>query len=161
MPGGNPEAWPHIKDILQGISAKVGEEPCCDWVGDSGAGHYVKMVHNGIEYGDMQLCCEAYDLMKNSLGMSCDDMSGVFREWNKGVLDSFLIEITADILGANSNAPCLHLYICGATGHSLGYRVAVWQVRVRVSTGRVGLQPVAFADRWCIYSVPCSYSFQG
>lgn len=98
MPGGNPEAWPHIKDILQGISAKVGEEPCCDWVGDSGAGHYVKMVHNGIEYGDMQLCCEAYDLMKNSLGMSCDDMSGVFREWNKGVLDSFLIEITADIL---------------------------------------------------------------
>ena len=115
MPGGNPEAWPHIKDILQGISAKVGEEPCCDWVGDSGAGHYVKMVHNGIEYGDMQLCCEAYDLMKNSLGMSCDDMSGVFREWNKGVLDSFLIEITADILGANSNAPCLHLYICG--GH--------------------------------------------
>jgi len=98
MPGGNPEAWPYIKDILQGISAKVGDEPCCDWVGESGAGHYVKMVHNGIEYGDMQLCCEAYHLMKTSLGMNPGEMSEVFREWNKGPLDSFLIEITADIL---------------------------------------------------------------
>jgi hypothetical protein len=102
MPGGNPEAWPYIKDIFQGISAKVGDDPCCDWVGPSGAGHYVKMVHNGIEYGDMQLCCEAYHLMKTSLGMSCEEMSGVFREWDKGELKSFLVEITADILaGAN------------------------------------------------------------
>jgi 6-phosphogluconate dehydrogenase len=99
MPGGNPEAWPHIKDIFQGISAKVGDDACCDWVGPSGAGHYVKMVHNGIEYGDMQLCCEAYHLMKVSLGMSPKEMSGVFGEWNKSELDSYLIEITAEILG--------------------------------------------------------------
>jgi len=98
MPGGNPAAWPHIKDILQGISAKVGDDACCDWVGPSGAGHYVKMVHNGIEYGDMQLCCEAYHLMKTSLGMKPKEMSDVFGEWNKGELDSFLIEITRDIL---------------------------------------------------------------
>eukprot|EP00039_Didymoeca_costata_P018580 m.334078 g.334078 ORF g.334078 m.334078 type:complete len:484 (+) comp17282_c0_seq1:47-1498(+) len=103
MPGGNIEAWPHIKPILQGISAKVDGDPCCDWVGPSGAGHYVKMVHNGIEYGDMQLCCEAYHLMKNALGMDCKAMSEVFREWNKGELDSFLIEITADILAYNDD----------------------------------------------------------
>lgn len=99
MPGGNPEAWPHIKDIFQAISAKTaGGEPCCDWVGTDGAGHYVKMVHNGIEYGDMQLICEAYQLMKEGLGMSTDEMQPVFAEWNKGELDSYLIEITADIL---------------------------------------------------------------
>eukprot|EP00036_Acanthoecidae_sp_10tr_P010468 CAMPEP_0182922526 /NCGR_PEP_ID=MMETSP0105_2-20130417/4855_1 /TAXON_ID=81532 ORGANISM="Acanthoeca-like sp., Strain 10tr" /NCGR_SAMPLE_ID=MMETSP0105_2 /ASSEMBLY_ACC=CAM_ASM_000205 /LENGTH=487 /DNA_ID=CAMNT_0025060155 /DNA_START=161 /DNA_END=1624 /DNA_ORIENTATION=+ len=98
MPGGNPKAWPHLKDIFQSISAKVGDEACCDWVGESGAGHYVKMVHNGIEYGDMQLCCEAYHLMKTGLGMNCDEMSDVFGEWNKGELDSFLIEITTNIL---------------------------------------------------------------
>eukprot|EP00038_Savillea_parva_P006621 m.164841 g.164841 ORF g.164841 m.164841 type:complete len:484 (-) comp12476_c0_seq1:726-2177(-) len=98
MPGGNPAAWPHVKDIFQGISAKSDGEPCCDWVGESGSGHYVKMVHNGIEYGDMQLCCEAYHLMKTGLQMSCDEMSEVFAEWNKGELDSFLIEITANIL---------------------------------------------------------------
>ncbi|XP_071945136.1 6-phosphogluconate dehydrogenase, decarboxylating-like [Antedon mediterranea] len=98
MPGGEPEAWPHIKDIFQGIAAKVGSEPCCDWVGEDGAGHFVKMVHNGIEYGDMQLICEAYSLMKDALGMSPGEMSEVFTEWNKGELDSFLIEITKDIL---------------------------------------------------------------
>lgn len=98
MPGGHPEAWPHIKEIFQGISAKVGTDPCCDWVGEDGSGHFVKMVHNGIEYGDMQLICEAYHLMKETLGMTPDEMSQVFGEWNKGELDSFLIEITQDIM---------------------------------------------------------------
>lgn len=98
MPGGNPEAWPHIKEIFQGIAAKADGEPCCDWVGDGGSGHFVKMVHNGIEYGDMQLICEAYHLMKNAAGLNHDQMSAVFTEWNKGVLDSFLIEITSNIL---------------------------------------------------------------
>ncbi|PNJ48189.1 PGD isoform 7, partial [Pongo abelii] len=99
MPGGNKEAWPHIKTIFQGIAAKVGTgEPCCDWVGDEGAGHFVKMVHNGIEYGDMQLICEAYHLMKDVLGMAQDEMAQAFEDWNKTELDSFLIEITANIL---------------------------------------------------------------
>ncbi|POI36170.1 hypothetical protein CIB84_000075, partial [Bambusicola thoracicus] len=99
MPGGSKEAWPHIKTIFQSIAAKVGSgEPCCDWVGDEGAGHFVKMVHNGIEYGDMQLICEAYHLMKDIVGMDHDEMSQVFEEWNKTELDSFLIEITANIL---------------------------------------------------------------
>lgn len=99
MPGGSPAAWPHVKDIFQGISAKVGDNvPCCDWVGEGGAGHYVKMVHNGIEYGDMQLICEAYQLMRDGLGMTADEMHSVFAEWNKGELDSYLIEITRDIL---------------------------------------------------------------
>ncbi len=100
MPGGSPDGWPVVKDIFQAISAKVGDDdtPCCDWIGRDGAGHYVKMVHNGIEYGDMQLICEAYFLMKESLGMSSDEMHEVFAEWNKGELDSYLIEITRDIL---------------------------------------------------------------
>ncbi|HEY3897672.1 MAG TPA: decarboxylating NADP(+)-dependent phosphogluconate dehydrogenase [Chthoniobacter sp.] len=99
MPGGSPAAWPHVKDIFQGIAAKVADgSPCCDWVGEGGAGHYVKMVHNGIEYGDMQLICEAYQLMKDGLGMTPDEMSAEFTEWNKGELDSYLIEITRDIL---------------------------------------------------------------
>ncbi|VDI73597.1 6-phosphogluconate dehydrogenase [Mytilus galloprovincialis] len=98
MPGGSPEAWPHVKDIFQSISAKVGKEPCCDWVGPEGAGHFVKMVHNGIEYGDMQLICEAYHLMKDVLGMTQDEMADVFDDWNKGELESFLIEISRDIL---------------------------------------------------------------
>jgi 6-phosphogluconate dehydrogenase len=100
MPGGSPAAWPLVKDIFQAVSAKVdGGAPCCDWVGENGAGHYVKMVHNGIEYGDMQLICEAYNIMKNGLGMSADEMHSVFAEWNKGELDSYLIEISRDILG--------------------------------------------------------------
>ncbi|MBN1669224.1 MAG: decarboxylating NADP(+)-dependent phosphogluconate dehydrogenase [Anaerolineales bacterium] len=100
MPGGSPAAWPHIKDIFQGIAAKVdGGVPCCDWVGEDGAGHFVKMVHNGIEYGDMQLISEAYHLLKSVSGLSYPEMQAVFAEWNRGVLDSYLIEITADILG--------------------------------------------------------------
>ncbi|KAL1794075.1 hypothetical protein ACET3X_007496 [Alternaria dauci] len=103
MPGGNEEAWPYIKDVLQSISAKSDGEACCQWVGDEGAGHYVKMVHNGIEYGDMQLICEAYDIMKRGLGMSNKEIGDVFTEWNKGVLDSFLIEITRDIMYKNDD----------------------------------------------------------
>jgi 6-phosphogluconate dehydrogenase len=100
MPGGNPAAWPHVKEIFQAISAKVADgTPCCDWVGENGAGHYVKMVHNGIEYGDMQLICEGYHLMKTALGLSADELHDVFAEWNKGELDSYLIEITRDIFG--------------------------------------------------------------
>ncbi len=99
MPGGDPEAWPFVKEILQSVSAKVDGEPCCDWVGEGGAGHYVKMVHNGIEYGDMQMIAEAYDLLKSGLGLSADELKAVFEGWNKGVLDSYLIEITAEILG--------------------------------------------------------------
>ena len=98
MPGGSPAAWPHVKDIFQGIAAKVDGAPCCDWVGEGGAGHYVKMTHNGIEYGDMQLICEAYNLMKTGLGLTPDQMHEVFGEWNKGELNSYLIEITRDIL---------------------------------------------------------------
>jgi len=162
MAGSRLQAWPHVKEIFQSISAKVNDEPCCDWVGESGAGHYVKMVHNGIEYGDMQIICEAYMLMKNTLGildfdfgltltiflwwavhvmtpasrcalswysscdvgiaahrciiaatpyhvllsgMSCDEMSKVFGEWNKGELDSFLIEITTNILAYKVGFP--------------------------------------------------------
>lgn len=110
MPGGSPKAWPYVKDIFQSISAKVidetagkgaesgNETSCCDWVGEGGAGHYVKMVHNGIEYGDMQLICEAYTILKNGLGLTADEMHSIFAEWNKGELDSYLIEITRDIL---------------------------------------------------------------
>jgi 6-phosphogluconate dehydrogenase len=104
MPGGSAEAWPHVQPIFQAISAKVDDgAPCCDWVGDNGAGHFVKMVHNGIEYGDMQLICEAYSLMKNGLGMTTDEMHEVFSQWNEGDLDSYLIEITRDILAFRDN----------------------------------------------------------
>ncbi|MGV6988330.1 decarboxylating NADP(+)-dependent phosphogluconate dehydrogenase [Testudinibacter sp. P80/BLE/0925] len=100
MPGGNEEAWQYVKPILQAISAKTKDgEPCCDWVGKEGAGHFVKMVHNGIEYGDMQLICEAYQFLKEGLGLSYDELHQVFSDWNKTELDSYLIEITADILG--------------------------------------------------------------
>jgi 6-phosphogluconate dehydrogenase len=100
MPGGATDAWPHVKPIFQGIAAKVGPNndiPCCEWVGPGGAGHYVKMIHNGIEYGDMQLICEAYSLMKDGLGLSNARMYDIFAQWNKGELDSYLIEITRDI----------------------------------------------------------------
>src|ERR1700753_286288 len=98
MPGGNKEAWPHVKDIFQAIAAKVEDgTPCCDWVGEDGAGHYVKMVHNGIEYGDMQLIGEAYQLLNDGLGLSSDELAEVFTDWNKGELDSFLIDISATI----------------------------------------------------------------
>jgi 6-phosphogluconate dehydrogenase len=96
MPGGNPAAWPHVKAIFQGIAAKVEDgTPCCDWVGEDGAGHFVKMVHNGIEYGDMQLICEAYDLLQRGLGLTADELHTVFADWNKGELDSYLIEISS------------------------------------------------------------------
>ncbi len=99
MPGGSPAAWPHVKPIFQAIAARVADgTPCCDWVGSDGAGHFVKMVHNGIEYGDMQLICEAYQIMKEFLGMSADEMHEVFKKWNEGELNSYLIEITRDIL---------------------------------------------------------------
>ena len=99
MPGGSPAAWQYVKPIFQSICAKVEDgSPCCDWVGENGAGHFVKMVHNGIEYGDMQLICEAYQLMRDLLGMSDDEMHEVFAAWNKTELDSYLIEITRDIL---------------------------------------------------------------
>ena len=103
MPGGSPAAWQHVKSIFQAIAAKVkrpdgGEDACCDWVGENGAGHYVKMVHNGIEYGDMQLICEAYQLMREGLGLSPAEMQDILDEWNKGKLESYLIEITRDIL---------------------------------------------------------------
>jgi 6-phosphogluconate dehydrogenase len=100
MPGGSPDAWPAVKPIFQAIAAKVGPKgdiPCCEWVGPRGAGHYVKMVHNGIEYGDMQLICEAYFMMREALGLSNDELYDVFSEWNRGELDSYLIEITRDI----------------------------------------------------------------
>ncbi len=103
MPGGSPAAWPHVQPIFQAVAAKVPEgnpngAPCCEWVGENGAGHFVKMVHNGIEYGDMQIIAEAYQIMKEGLGMSNADMSAALGEWNKGVLDSYLIEISRDIL---------------------------------------------------------------
>jgi 6-phosphogluconate dehydrogenase len=98
MPGGRPEAWPHVKDIFQSIAAKVEDgTPCCDWVGEGGSGHYVKMVHNGIEYGDMQLICEAYQVLRDGLGVTPEELHEIFNEWNKGELDSYLIEISADI----------------------------------------------------------------
>jgi 6-phosphogluconate dehydrogenase len=100
MPGGSPTAWPHVKPLFQAIAAKVEDgAPCCDWVGENGAGHFVKMVHNGIEYGDMQLICESYQLLKEGLGLTHDEMHEIFAEWNEGKLDSYLIEITRDILG--------------------------------------------------------------
>ncbi len=106
MPGGSPESWEHVKPIFQAIAAKVGPNndiPCCEWVGPRGAGHYVKMVHNGIEYGDMQLICEAYFLMKEALGLSNEELYDVFSEWNTGVLDSYLIEITRDIFSVKDD----------------------------------------------------------
>ncbi|PKM37418.1 MAG: phosphogluconate dehydrogenase (NADP(+)-dependent, decarboxylating) [Gammaproteobacteria bacterium HGW-Gammaproteobacteria-10] len=98
MPGGHPDAWNRVKSILQAISAKVDGQPCCEWVGDGGAGHYVKMIHNGIEYGDMQIICEAYQLMSEGLGLSADEIATIFAEWNGAELSSYLVEITANIL---------------------------------------------------------------
>ena len=98
MPGGNKKGWPQVKDILQSITAKVDGEPCCDWIGEEGAGHYVKMVHNGIEYGDMQLICEAYQFLREGLSLSVDEVADIFTQWNEGKLNSYLIEITSHIL---------------------------------------------------------------
>ncbi len=108
MPGGSKQAWPLVKEIFQSISAKTPDgAPCCDWVGENGAGHFVKMTHNGIEYGDMQLICEAYHMMKEGLGLDADRLHDVFAEWNKGELDSYLIEITRDIFGYKENGEAL------------------------------------------------------
>ncbi|NOZ51774.1 MAG: decarboxylating NADP(+)-dependent phosphogluconate dehydrogenase [Gammaproteobacteria bacterium] len=103
MPGGNADAWPSVRGIFQSIAAKVDNNPCCEWIGTGGAGHYVKMVHNGIEYGDMQLICEAYQLLREGLGLSISEIKAVFSEWQQGELDSYLIEITRDILGVNDH----------------------------------------------------------
>jgi 6-phosphogluconate dehydrogenase len=117
MPGGSPDAWQHVKPIFQSIAAKVEDgTPCCDWVGENGAGHFVKMVHNGIEYGDMQLICEAYQIMKDLLGLSYEEMHSVFEEWNKGELNSYLIEITGDILNFKENGEPLVEYILDTAG---------------------------------------------
>ncbi|HYO25123.1 MAG TPA: decarboxylating NADP(+)-dependent phosphogluconate dehydrogenase [Lacipirellulaceae bacterium] len=107
MPGGSPDCWPHVKPIFQAISAKVGPNadiPCCEWVGPRGAGHYVKMVHNGIEYGDMQLICEAYFIMKEVVGLTNEELYEVFDAWNRTELDSYLIEITRDIFSVKDEA---------------------------------------------------------
>ena len=110
MPGGSASAWPHVRGILQDIAAKVADgTPCCDWVGTDGAGHFVKMVHNGIEYGDMQVIAEAYHFMKDGLNLSHNEMSHVFRTWGEGVLDSYLIDITADILAYEEQAGSPHV----------------------------------------------------
>lgn len=103
MPGGDPEAWPAVRDIFQAISAKVDGNACCAWMGAGGAGHYVKMVHNGIEYGDMQLICEAYQLLREGLGIPVDELQDIFGQWNTGVLDSYLVEITRDILAVRDD----------------------------------------------------------
>ena len=117
MPGGSPKAWQHLKPIFQSIAAKVEDgTPCCDWVGENGAGHFVKMVHNGIEYGDMQLICEAYQILKDLLGLSYEEMHSVFEEWNKGELNSYLIEITRDILNFKENGKPLVEYILDTAG---------------------------------------------
>ena len=107
MPGGNKDAWPLVKDIYQAISAKVGDEACCQWVGEGGAGHYVKMVHNGIEYGDMQLICEAFHLLRHGLGLTNSELASTFAEWDQGDLNSYLIEITADILKVEEDGELL------------------------------------------------------
>jgi 6-phosphogluconate dehydrogenase len=117
MPGGSTAAWPAVKDIFQAISAKVEDDtPCCDWVGEGGAGHFVKMVHNGIEYGDMQMICETYQLMKEGLGLSNDEMSAVFTDWNNNELDSYLIDITKDILAYKEDGEEVVDYILDAAG---------------------------------------------
>jgi len=117
MPGGSPAAWPHVKEIFQSIAAKTDDgEPCCDWVGEGGAGHYVKMVHNGIEYGDMQMICETYHLMHHGLNLTNDEMHDVFAKWNTGPLDSYLIEITRDILAHKENGHYTVDYILDAAG---------------------------------------------
>ncbi|QDV12911.1 6-phosphogluconate dehydrogenase, NADP(+)-dependent, decarboxylating [Rosistilla oblonga] len=124
MPGGSKDAWPMVKEMFQAISAKVGPNndiPCCDWVGPRGAGHYVKMVHNGIEYGDMQLICEAYQLLKDVGGLTNDELYDVFDEWNKGELQSYLIEITRDIFSVKDGDTSDHLVdrildVAGAKG---------------------------------------------
>ena len=174
MPGGNPAAWPHVKEIFQAIAAKVEDgSPCCDWVGEEGAGHYVKMVHNGIEYGDMQLICEAYHLLQAGLGLSADELHEVFADWNRGELDSYLIEITAEIFKKKDDdgAPLIDKILdtagqkgtgkwTGISALELGTPVtligeavfarclsAIKDERVKASTVLTGPKPAVSADR--------------
>lgn len=127
MPGGDMEAWPLIKDIFQAIAAKVDGQPCCEWVGPAGSGHYVKMVHNGIEYGDMQLIAEAYDLLHRGLGLDAQELQQVFSHWNNGVLDSYLIEITANIFTVKDHdgAPLLSKILDAAGQKGTGKWTAI------------------------------------
>ncbi|KAA3662688.1 MAG: phosphogluconate dehydrogenase (NADP(+)-dependent, decarboxylating) [Calditrichaeota bacterium] len=140
MPGGSAKAWPEVKEIFQAVSAKVADgSPCCEWVGDDGAGHFVKMVHNGIEYGDMQMICEAYSIMKLGLGMTPAEMEPVFAEWNKGELDSYLIQITHEILGytdEESGKPMVDLILdtAGQKGTGKWTSVAALDVGVPAPT---------------------------
>ena len=135
MPGGNPQAWPQIKPILQAIAAKTADgTPCCDWVGNGGAGHFVKIVHNGIEYGDMQMICEAYFLMEKVLSQTPDEMHEVFSEWNKSELNSYLIEITADIMAkkdADTGKPMIHVILDTAEQKGTGK----WTSQVALDLG--------------------------
>jgi 6-phosphogluconate dehydrogenase len=174
MPGGNPAAWPHVKEIFQAIAAKVEDgSPCCDWVGEEGAGHYVKMVHNGIEYGDMQLICEAYHLLHEGLGLNADELHEVFADWNRGELDSYLIEITAEIFQKKDDdgAPLIDKILdtagqkgtgkwTGISALELGTPVtligeavfarclsALKDERVKASTVLTGPKPAVTADR--------------
>ena len=133
MPGGSVKAWEYVKPIFQSISAKVeGDVACCEWVGENGAGHFVKMVHNGIEYGDMQLICEVYQIMKDLLGLSYDEMYNIFKEWNEGELQSYLIEITRDILNTKENNEPLVERILDTAGQK---GTGKWTVIAALDTG--------------------------
>src|SRR5437773_2697079 len=156
MPGGSEKAWPLINDIFQAIAAKVGPNndiPCCEWVGPRGAGHYVKMVHNGIEYGDMQLICEAYNLLHNGLDLSNDDLYNVFAEWNKGELDSYLIEITRDIFSDKDSATGRSIlaasHSCGVAAVSSAQRF--WSASKKPST------PIRTSKIFCLHRTSAMY----
>jgi 6-phosphogluconate dehydrogenase len=141
MPGGSPKAWPLVKDIFQSIAAKVEDgSPCCDWVGEDGAGHFVKMVHNGIEYGDMQLISEAYHLMRDYLKLSHDEMHDIFDLWNQGDLDSYLIEITRDIMGFRdkNGEPLLEKILDAAGQKGTGKWTAISSLEVGVPLTLIG-----------------------
>ena len=141
MPGGSLDAWPHVKDIFQSISAKVDDgTPCCDWVGSDGAGHFVKMVHNGIEYGDMQLISEAYHLMRSVLGLDHSEMHSVYADWNQGVLDSYLIEITRDIMAVEDSdgAPLLEVILDAAGQKGTGRWTAINALNLGIPLTLIG-----------------------
>jgi 6-phosphogluconate dehydrogenase len=141
MPGGSAAAWPEVREILQSISAKVEDgTPCCDWVGADGSGHFVKMVHNGIEYGDMQLICEAYHLMKSILGMSADEMQAIFAQWNEGKLESYLIEITADIMAFKdeNGEPLLEKILDSAGQKGTGRWTAITALELGIPLTMIG-----------------------
>ena len=144
MPGGHADAWPHIQPIFQAIAARVDDgTPCCDWIGPDGSGHFVKMVHNGIEYGDMQLIAEAYHLMATGLGLAPAEMAEVFRTWNQGPLDSYLIEITADILAKTDDEtgrPMVDVILDAAGQKGTGK----WTSQARLDLG-VGIPQIAEA----------------